>query len=135
VSFIVVSGDWVLAEKRKLSKKVMPGAITLPGGHFEPGEYAEAAFARELYEELDISATEWMYVCTALHESVELRRVRYFAVQQWRGVIHNQEADALLWLPLEDPSQLVLDIDRAAVAEYLRVAALQKSQLSAPPSL
>ena len=32
VAFILIKGDQVLAEKRKLTKQIDPGAIALPGG-------------------------------------------------------------------------------------------------------
>lgn len=43
IAFMLMKGDPVLAEQRKRTKLVMPGAIALPGGPIETGEHAEAA--------------------------------------------------------------------------------------------
>ena len=71
VAFLLIKGNTVLAEKRKLTKKVVPRVITLPGGHLEEGESPEEALSRELCEELGIVPTDRYYVCTLLHRSQE----------------------------------------------------------------
>jgi mutator protein MutT len=111
----------LLVEERALTKKVMPGAIALPGGHVEPGETTEDALRRELHEELGIAPLEARYVCTLLHRSREFRKLHYFAVTRWDGVIDNHEAVSLRWLSLAAPPGLDLDVDRLAVSEYLRL--------------
>jgi 8-oxo-dGTP pyrophosphatase MutT (NUDIX family) len=55
IAFLLIKGNTVLAEKRKLTKKVMPGAIALPSGHLEEGESPEDALQREVSEELGIA--------------------------------------------------------------------------------
>src|SRR5207249_5623590 len=57
-----------------------------------------------------------------LHRAEELRKLHYFAVEGWRGEILNQEAEALLWIPLDEPAALEIDVDRTAVAEYVRLS-------------
>jgi 8-oxo-dGTP diphosphatase len=121
VAALVLRDATVLAEKRKLTKRVVPGAVALPGGHVEPGEAIEGALRRELLEELGITPLEVRYVCTLLHRSAEFRRLHYFAVPRWEGRMENHEAASLRWVPLTAPQALDLEVDRLALAEYQRV--------------
>ena len=121
VAFMLVKDQQVLAEKRKPTKRVVPGAIALPGGHVDAGEGPEDALHREIREELGVTPDRIAYVCTLLHQAQELRKLHYFAVEGWQGEIANREADALLWIPLGETSVLDLDVDRTAVAEYVRL--------------
>ena len=112
VAALILDEGTLLAEERALTKKVMPGAIALPGGHVEPGEKIEDALRRELEEELGIVPLDARYVCTLLHRSKEIRKLHYFAVTRWEGVIGSHEAASLRWLPLDAPHGLDLDVDR-----------------------
>ena len=121
VAFVLLKDNKVLAEKRKLTKQVMPGAIALPGGHIEEGESPEDALCREIREELDVVPSDITYVCTLLYHSQAFHKIHYFAVQSWTGDIVNNEAEALLWIPFDALGTLDLDIDRIAISEYRRV--------------
>jgi mutator protein MutT len=128
IAFLLIKDNHVLAEQRKRTKKVMPGAIALPGGHMEEGESPEAAVYRELQEELGIVPRDLTYVCTLLHRSQEFRKLHYFAVHQWEGDIANHEAEAVLWIPFDDQDTFDLDVDRIALSEYIRVYQGQRRQ-------
>ena len=121
VAFMLIKDNHVLAEQRKYTKRVVPGAVSLPGGHVEEGEQPEEALRREVQEELAIVPLAMAYVCTLLHRSQEFRKLHYFAVTHWEGEMHLSEADAVLWIPLNALSPLDLDVDRIAVSEYVRV--------------
>jgi 8-oxo-dGTP diphosphatase len=121
VAFMLIKDDHVLAEQRKRTKRVVPGTIALPGGHIEEGERPVEALRREAQEELAIVPLEMAYVCTLLHRSQEFRKLHYFVVTRWEGEMQLREADAVRWIPLNALSTLDLDVDRMAVAEYLRV--------------
>ena len=51
----------------------------------------------------------------------EFRKLHYFAVSRWEGVVESHEAAALRWVSLTASRDLDLDVDRLALAEYLRV--------------
>lgn len=121
IAFMLIKDNQVLAEKRKPTKLVVPGAVALPGGHIEAGEQPEEALRREAHEELGIVLLEMVYVCTLLHRAQEFRKLHYFAVTCWEGALMSREAEAVLWLPLNALQALDLDVDRMAVNEYVRV--------------
>jgi 8-oxo-dGTP diphosphatase len=120
IAFILPQDDQVLAEKRKLTKRLVPGAVALPGGHIEAGESPEEALSREMQEEVGLVPMETVYVCTLLHRAQEFRKLHYFAVTRWQGEIIPQEAESLVWIPFNALETLDLDVDQIAVREYLR---------------
>lgn len=121
VAALVLGEITVLAEERKPTKRVMPGAVALPGGHVEHGETLDDALRHEIKEELGIVPIEVRYVCTLLHRSAEFRKLHYFAVPQWEGEVESHEGASLRWLPLNAPHYLDLEVDRLALTEYKRV--------------
>lgn len=121
IAFMLIQQDRVLLERRSLAKRLLPGALAIPGGHLEPGERPEDALLRELDEEAGIRPRAVRYVCTLLHRAQEFRKLHYFAIDGWDGEIVPQEADALQWVRLDDMGAFDLDVDRVAVGEYLRV--------------
>ena len=121
IAFMLVKNGRLLVEKRKLSKKVDPGCVSIPGGHVEDGESLEEALYRELDEELGIVPDAVRYICTLIHYSQEIQKIHYFAIESWDGDISNREADSLHWIQIGEVNNLDIAVDRVAVQEYLRV--------------
>jgi len=121
VALLLVDDRRVLVERRKLTKRLAPGTLAIPGGHVEAGETLEAALLREAREELAIVPRDTAFVCTLMHLAEELRRLHYYAVRRWDGAIVPDEADAVIWLAMHDARHLDFDVDRTAVNEYLRL--------------
>ncbi len=121
VNFMLIQDNKVLAEKRKLTKAVDPGAISIPGGHCEEGESPKEALYRETKEELGIVPLQYKYVCTLLHRAEEFQRLYYFAIDAWEGEMGSYEADYLLWVGFDEIERLDLEVDRVAMSEYLRI--------------
>jgi 8-oxo-dGTP diphosphatase len=121
VALLLVRDRQVLAERRKLTKRLATGAVAIPGGHVEPGERPAEALMREAREELGIVPHETAFVCTLMHLAEELRTLHYYAVRSWTGDIVPEEAETVVWLALEAVQQLDFDVDRTAVTEYQRL--------------
>jgi 8-oxo-dGTP diphosphatase len=121
VALLLVRNDEILAERRKLTKRLAPGAVAIPGGHVDPGEHAADALMREAREELGIVVRETAFICTLMHQAEELRILHYYVVRSWDGDIVPEEADAVVWLPLQGLHKLDFDVDRTAVTEYQRL--------------
>jgi 8-oxo-dGTP diphosphatase len=124
ISFMLIKEGRLLVEKRKQTKHIDPGAVTIPGGFVEPGETPEQATRRECKEELGVSFAEMDYVCTLLYQIPwGLTKIHYFAVAAWQGELETNEAEALLWIPLTEPGRLDVEVDRVALGEYMRIYA------------
>jgi 8-oxo-dGTP pyrophosphatase MutT (NUDIX family) len=128
VALLLVRDRRVLVEQRKLTKRLAPGALAIPGGHVDAGESLDEALMREADEELAVAPREAAFVCTLMHLAAELRRLHYFAVRRWdgpgapgQGEIVSREAEAVVWLGMADAGRLDFDVDRTAVSEYLRL--------------
>jgi 8-oxo-dGTP pyrophosphatase MutT (NUDIX family) len=121
VALLLVRDRQVLAERRKRTKRLALGAVAIPGGHIDPGERPGHALTREAREEFGIVLRETAFVCTLMHLAEELRTLHYYAVRSWGGDIVPEEAEAVLWLPLDAVQRLDLDVDRTAVNEYQRL--------------
>ncbi|CAK3110750.1 NUDIX domain-containing protein [Vibrio crassostreae] len=120
VSFILLDESHVLLEKRSDSKDTDPGLVTIPGGHIEQGENQVQTLLRELNEELNVTPTEYTFLCSLYHLTKELQLIHYFVVTQWQGEITAQEADSIAWHPL-DSAPVGIIADGVALKELERV--------------
>ncbi|MBD8514080.1 NUDIX domain-containing protein [Photobacterium sp. WH77] len=121
VSFLLIRGEEVLLEQRKLSKVVDPGLMAIPGGHVEAGESLEQALIREVAEELTVTPIAYFPLCTLYHPTTELQRLHYYVVTDWTGELSAQEAEAVIWTSLHEPNAATVEADNIALAEYRRV--------------
>ncbi|MDH5928765.1 NUDIX domain-containing protein [Vibrio lentus] len=120
VSFILLNESQVLLEKRSESKETDPGLITIPGGHIEKGENQVQALFRELKEELNITPTEYTFLCSLYHPTKEIQLIHYFIVSDWKGDITAQEADSVAWYSLGS-APVGIAVDGIALKEVERV--------------
>ncbi len=75
-----------------------------PGGKIEAGESSEEALARELNEELGITAVIGARVTRVRHKyrnggAVDLQ---FFAVREFRGTLENKIFNDMRWVPLAE---------------------------------
>ncbi|QUJ69099.1 NUDIX domain-containing protein [Photobacterium sp. GJ3] len=121
VSFMLIRGDQILLEKRKLTKTVDPGLMAIPGGHVEPGESLVDALLREVEEELTVKPLLYFPLCSLYHPTTELQRLHYFVVTDWQGSLSAQEAEDLIWTSVYESEPATVAADNIALAEYRRV--------------
>ena len=91
----------VLLTRRTVNRD-FAGLWEFPGGKREPGESGDEALARELHEELGISATIGAHLITVPQAlpgkrlCLDVRRIA-----RWEGTPRGREGQALAWVPLE----------------------------------
>lgn len=120
VAFILVNGAGFLVEKRAKNKSLGPGIIAIPGGHVGEKETIEAAFQREMREELNVTPRKYGFLdkIVSSHPTGN-RLVHYFVIEKWEGKLKATEAEKIFWLSFKDYKRLALDIDKKAFKKYL----------------
>ncbi len=94
VGVIVLKGNKVLLGKRM---KTHVGEWCFPGGAVEPGELAEDAAKRELFEEcgLECDSFEFKGYADSIMASTQQWVVLYFKCNSFRGEPENKEPDKI----------------------------------------
>ena len=101
-ALIVQDGNILIGQRR--AEQPMANQWEFPGGKIEAGESPEQALARELEEELGITAVIGQPVTRIRHNyrhggAVDLQ---FFAVHQYSGEIQNRIYQQVRWVRLED---------------------------------
>lgn len=96
----VIQGDRILLIRKK--RGLGAGKINGPGGRREPGETFEACAARELHEELGITAGRLTKVGDHRFQFVDgySTYVHVYRTHEFSGTIRETEEAAPLWCPL-----------------------------------
>jgi len=123
IAFIIFDKGKILVEKRKMTKKVDPGKMIIPGGHVEEGETPLEACIRELQEELEINCEKIEFVARLPYaHPVENQNISYFLCQGIKGKINAQEAEKVFWInPKTEIDKLDFDIDREALKKMFEI--------------
>jgi len=117
-ALIVRDGEVLIGQRRP--DQPMALQWEFPGGKIEAGESAEEALARELDEELGISATIGQRVTRVRHNyrhggAVDLQ---FFAVHEFKGDIVNHIYHQFRWVKLDDlPGYDFLAADRGLIRD------------------
>lgn len=98
VAAALVDGDGHVLLAQRPEGKALAGLWEFPGGKLEPGESPEAALARELDEELGITAgplVPFTFVSFA-YPDFHLVMLLYWC-RAWEGEPHGRDGQALRW--------------------------------------
>jgi len=99
---VVQNGDNRVLLAERTARQVSAGFWELPGGKIDPGETPVQAAARELEEEIGITAEQVQPFMTYEHAFPTKRvKLHIFRVTQWRGTPSGREGQRLQWV---DPS-------------------------------
>jgi 8-oxo-dGTP diphosphatase len=100
--------------------KTLAGLWEFPGGKLEPGEAAEAALRRELYEELGIQVRSCRPLMQLQHEYPERHvELLVWLVEHYDGEAHGLEGQALRWVSVQELPTLALLPADLPIIEYL----------------
>ena len=123
---LVAAAALIDAENRVLvaqrpAGKSLAGLWEFPGGKLEPGETPEAALARELEEELAISARAFSPLGFASHAYPDFHLLMLlYACRSWQGTPLGQQGQPLRWEPLASLYALPMPPADVPLIEALR---------------
>lgn len=103
----------ILLGKRTATRTSYPNVWDMPGGHCEPGESFEETLARELQEEIGITATATAQVATVSipADATAATELHVYVVSRWDGVVRNcqpEEHDEIRWFTIDEACRLPL---------------------------
>lgn len=98
VAAALVADDGRVLLAQRPEGKALAGTWEFPGGKLEPGESPEAALARELEEELGITAPalDPFTFASFAYPDFHLVMLLYWC-RHWQGVPHGRDGQALRW--------------------------------------
>jgi HAD superfamily hydrolase (TIGR01490 family) len=115
VAFILIKKDKLLLEKRKETKVIEAGKITIPGGHVEAEETRLQTLNREIREELGIDRFDSRYICSLFNKTQEKQLVHYYLIENWLEEIECNEAQYIKWVSLKTHDSLERHSDKIAL--------------------
>ena len=122
VAAALVDGEGRVLLAQRPPGKALAGLWEFPGGKLEPGETPEAALARELEEELGITAPQLEPFAFASHSYPEFHlMLPLWLCRQWQGTPSGRDGQALRWVA---PAEM--DAIPMPPADVPLVAALQR---------
>jgi 8-oxo-dGTP diphosphatase len=102
---IVRADDGRVLLGERTERQIAAGYWELPGGKIDPGESAQQAAARELFEEIGILGRTFVPSLTYEHAfKTKTVRLHFFRVEGWTGTPHGREGQRLAWVDPATPS-------------------------------
>lgn len=113
-----------LFEYRPADADLYPGKKRILGGHIEPGETAEEAAYREIWEELSIRPTGMEYICRAIDlHGGRIIGFNLFGLSEWEGELSNPEGKHMVWSPAS--SDGIDPLDRWSMDMYSKMIGIR----------
>ena len=123
VGGVVAQNGAVLLGKRAPTRALAPGVWDIFGGHVKPGERAEDALVREIYEELGVRVTHLSVLEVLDNPHVLGGPFAVFIVDAWEGVPHNDAPEEHTEIRWFSPGQLAgISLAHPAYVALLRRA-------------